>query len=86
MIDDKINKYKIIKIRNDKPVDSNNFTVLDGVSKVDLTDIYNISLKVEREKVNSVAAKILESGWASDINISEYPIELQIENIFLNKD
>lgn len=86
MIDAQINKYKIIKIKTDDHYDKGHLLALPGVTAFEQGDAYSASLQVEREKVNSVAAKMLEMGFVSDINITEYPIERQIENMFLKKN
>ena len=81
-IDAQLNHYKMIHIRRDKVLEPSLLEKLEGIEQVQKENDYTFSLRVEREKVNGIAAQLLQDGHISDINISEYPIELQIENIF----
>jgi ABC-type uncharacterized transport system, ATPase component len=82
-IDDQLNRYKVINIKSDMVMNDEMFLMIEGVDRVSIVDDHSCSIRVERERTNSVAACILQQGNISDINIEEYPIELQIENIFL---
>lgn len=82
MIDEHLNQYKVIKIESETLIDFDSLRLIEGVDEIDRINEYSCSLRVDRNCVNETVIKILMKKNISDINISEYPLEKQIETIF----
>ncbi len=80
-IDTKMNAYKIIQVKSSHISKHQLRTTTPGLISIQGQE-FDYRLTVEREKLPEVIHMLSSLPDIQDINISEYPIEKQIENVF----
>jgi ABC-2 type transport system ATP-binding protein len=81
-INQELNKYKIVSIKTNGTSDVSWLDSFAGVVKVEKVDEYTLRLFVEKDSLPRVGRELFNIKDVADINIEEFPIEDQIEQIY----
>jgi ABC-2 type transport system ATP-binding protein len=81
-IDRDLNRYKIIMLKTTGAQDIKRVSSVPGIVKVEQNNEYTLRLLVEKDSLSNVGRELFSIENVADINIEEFPIEDQIEQIY----
>jgi ABC-2 type transport system ATP-binding protein len=81
-INQDLNRYKIIMLKTLDTLNLARVSPMHGVIRAEQSDEHTVRLLVEKDSLSSVGREIFSIENVIDINIEEFPIEDQIEQIY----